>query len=207
MPHLPEDRLALVRKLYEASELTIAEIAILAEVSESAIYQRARREQWATTRRPGVTPRKVKLRPPLPPTPALLALEGNGEPAETQGEPRQADPPEAGQADSGATGLATPGFADIDRAATAGRLWRAIDRHLAGLHEAGAPSGTIRAAQDLSALARTLQTLVDLERGLTPERGGARQARDVSLPDGFDDIDAFRAAVTRRLESLIAEDD
>ena len=198
MPHLPQDRLALVRKLYESSELTIAEIAILAEVSESAIYQRARREQWATTRRPGVTPRKVKLRPPLPPTPALAALSGTA-PADDG----EASPPEAGQADSGATGLATPGFADIDRAATAGRLWRAIDRHLAGLHEEGAPSGTIHAAQDLSALARTLQTLVDLERGLASEKGGqARPGRDV--PDeGPKDIDEFRSEIVRRLEGLL----
>jgi len=196
MPHLPEDRLALVRKLYESSELTIAEIAILAEVSESAIYQRARREQWATTRRPGVTPRKVKLRPPLPPTPALAALSGAA-----LADDGEASPPEAGQADSGATGLATPGFADIDRAATAGRLWRAIDRHLAGLHEAGAPSGTIRAAQDLSALARTLQTLVDLERGLAPESGEKQQAP--ANDKGPEDIDEFRDEIARRLEGLL----
>jgi hypothetical protein len=204
MPHLPEDRLALVRKLYESSELTIAEIAILAEVSESAIYQRARREQWATTRRPGVTPRRHKLRPPLPPTPALLALEGDGEPAKTQGEPPQAEPPRADplQAEPAQPVAPAPsGVEDIDRAATAGRLWRAIDRHLEGLHEDGAPSGTIRAAQDLSALARTLQTLVGLEQGLGNQGHGARQAP--ADDEGPEDIDEFRNEIARRLECLL----
>ena len=191
MPHLPEDRLALVRKLYEASELTIAEIAILADVSESAIYQRARREQWATARRPGVSPRRQKRRPPLAPTPALQALAGEAETGLPEGDPREAGAP------------SPAGDDDIDRAATAGRLWRAIDRHLRDLHAQDAAADTIRAAQNLAALARTLQTLVDVERGLQRDRGPLAPPLD----EGPVDIDEFRNEIARRIENLCREAD
>jgi len=219
MPHLPEDRLALVRKLYETSELTIAEIAILAEVSESAIYQRARREQWATTRRPGVNPRRVKRRPPLPPTPALAALAGQPEAGPPEVESSQTAPslmaPEVPQApgqDSASqdsarqdSGGRDSGGQDIDRAATARRLWRAIDRHLEGLEADEAPETEIRAAQNLSTLARTLETLVGLERGLVEEQQAARPGGP--YPDeGPEDIDEFRYEIARRLENLVAEE-
>ncbi len=203
MPHLPEDRLALVRRLYEASELTIAEIAVLAEVSESAIYQRARRETWATTRRPGVTPRRQKLRPPVPPTPALRALAGDQGTAASRtltpslSRSREREEPAAGAAPAALPGVA--GFQDVDRAETARRLWLAVNRHLAMLEAEDAPDGAIRAAQNLSTLARTLETLIDVERGLARDAS----ARTQPLDEGPEDIDEFRNEIARRLESLL----
>lgn len=172
MPHLPDDRLTLVRRLYETSEMTIAEIAVLADVSESAIYQRARRERWTNWRRPGVTPRRAKPRPPLAPTPALLAL-GHGRDADCR-DPGRIEDAETGEAGATPHDRAPLDRNPLDRAATARRLWLAVDRHLADLETYGGPEGMIRAAQNLATLARTLETLVDVERELAPEAAPRR---------------------------------
>lgn len=199
MSRLPEDRHTLVRKLYEESELTVAEIAILADVSESAIYQRARREQWQSARGPGVTPRRHKLRPPPPATPALQALAG----------PQGGAVEGPGSAACGMAGeTARPGLPDVDRAETARRLWLAVDRHLDDLYRRGAPDSEIRAAQNFAALARTLETLVDVERGLRqdPEdhTGGRAGRKAPPVHEGPADIDEFRNEIAHRLEGLLA---
>lgn len=211
MPHLAEDRLALVRRLYENSELTIGEIAVLADVSESAIYQRARREEWANWRRPGVTPRRIKTRPPLAPTPALLAL--------CHGRSRDddfRDPGRIGDWETGAGEAASldrppldrPALdgASLDRAGTARRLWLAVDRHLADLETYGGPEGMIRAAQNLATLARTLETLVDVERELAPAPASSTAGR---VPGIGSDIsyEEFRLEIARRLEAYVEEDE
>lgn len=206
MPHLDNDRLALVRRLYETSELTIAEIAVLADVSESAIYQRARREEWANWRRPGVTPRRIKPRPPLAPTPALLAL-GHGRDADSRRHGRDAI--EADGAETGEAGVAPPERAPLDRAATARRLWLAVDRHLADLETYGGPEGMIRAAQNLATLARTLETLVDVERELAPQpRPHGRPAGgpygEPDLAHGGD-MEEHRRRLAEKLEGLLKE--
>lgn len=197
MPHLAPDKITLIRKLYEDSELTVAEIAILGEVSESAIYQRARRERWTSARQPGITPRKEKLRQPPPPTPALLALAGetgDGEILVPSGTPSGA-PGGVPASEDGA-------FADVDRAETARRLWLAVNRHLADLHENGAPESMVRAAQNFAALARTLETLVDVERSLDAGRQAANRYPD----EGPEDIDEFRNEIARRLEAMLGID-
>lgn len=229
MPHLGDDRLALVRRLYETSELTIAEIAVLADVSESAIYQRARREEWANWRRPGVTPRRAKPRPPLAPTPALLAL-GHGRDtdgrhhanAHGRGHGRDddfRDPGRIGDRETGAGEAASldrppldrPALdgASPDRAATARRLWLAVDRHLADLETYGGPEGMIRAAQNLATLARTLETLVDVERELAPQpRPHGRPAGgpygEPDLAHGGD-MEEHRRRLAEKLEGLLKE--
>lgn len=206
MPHLGDDRLALVRRLYETSELTIAEIAVLADVSESAIYQRARREEWANWRRPGVTPRRAKPRPPLAPTPALLAL---GDGRDTDG--RDADGIEAAETGEAGAALDRPPLdrPALDRAATARRLWLAVDRHLADLETYGGPEGMIRAAQNLATLARTLETLVDVERELAPQpRPHGRPAGgpygEPDLAHGGD-MEEHRRRLAEKLEGLLKE--
>ncbi len=187
MARLGAERWALVKRLYENSELTVAEIAVFADVAESSIYQHIRRNGWTSGRRPGVSPRKTKERH-VPATGALLALEGAGEGAGERAP--------GAQREAGAPGTAA-GADGLDRAGTARRLWHALDRHLEELIAHGAPEGQIRTAQNLATLARTLQSLVGVERELAAER--EREAAD----EGPDDIDEFRNEISRRLEGLL----
>ena len=203
MPHLPDDRLTLVRRLYETSEMTIAEIAVLADVSESAIYQRARRERWTNWRRPGVTPRRAKPRPPLAPTPALLAL-GHGRDADCR-DPGRIEDAETGEAGATPHDRAPLDRNPLDRAATARRLWLAVDRHLADLETYGGPEGMIRAAQNLATLARTLETGAYEMRGVAATTS---PSMDIQISSNFERL-LFEAhgrdgaAVRRLMQSLV----
>lgn len=160
-----QDRWDMVRRLYEETRFTVAEIALFANVSRAALYKRAKREGWTSTRRPGQW-----RKPPLPPSAALAALAG--------------DPRATGRAEGGA----------ITR-----RLWAALDRHLDDIETLEADHGAARAAQNLATLTRTLETLIDVERGMTAQ---AQAAPD----EGPMDLDEFRDQIAKRLEALLAED-
>lgn len=100
MERRAEERWAVIRRLYEGDELTVAEIAVLARLTTRAIQHHARIENWP--RRTG----NGRVRHPRPAA-APLAL---------------ADPGPAPKTGGAAAGT--------DRRAMIGRLWAALDRYL-----------------------------------------------------------------------------
>jgi hypothetical protein len=100
-----------------------------------------------------------------------------------------------------------PGSEPGNRRALLNSLWLAATRQVLALTarsgEAGPGASGGVDAQALMAAVRTVEKLIEMEDG-TPSGGDGAVAS--ALPDGFEDIDEFRAAVTRRLENLIDDE-
>lgn len=146
MGPISPERLARVRRLFEETDFSVADIALLVGVSKTAIYRHAKDGNW--------------------------------------------NRPTAGAAHRGSP---------AHRADLVRRLWSALDRHLQDLEGAGPLQGNARSGQALSAITRTLEKLIEVERELRQERdfidGGVDRSGDV-------DVDALLAELAGRIETL-----
>ncbi|MDQ0317845.1 hypothetical protein [Amorphus orientalis] len=166
---------AAIRVAFEAGEWSQRKIAESYGVSESGLRTRADREGWDRSRRPKLGPAAAKRARPMPagPNPTTRKV---GRPAGR-----------------------TPG----ERAAMVGRLYRVFEARIAALEARFDPEATIDTERDtkvLAALARTLDTLIALDRKARSEGAEAPAGEN-------DDIDALRQDLARRLDRLAGRPD
>lgn len=155
-----------IRRLYETGAVTAAGLAAFAGVSAQTIRRRARTEAWQRGPEAG----------------DARAAAG--------------DEAGAGQGASPAAGLAGAGEPPADRAALIAGLYRACAAHVADIESRVGVSAQNRErdARTLGILARTLDTLIDLDR---------RKAGDTA-PEPEADIERLRADLAGRLARLAA---
>ncbi|MGH2343314.1 hypothetical protein ACRC7T_17750 [Segnochrobactraceae bacterium EtOH-i3] len=160
-----------IRRLYEAGGVSAVGLATLAGVSAPTIRRRARSEGW---QRADAADR--------------LAATEAGE-AERGGAPRGSDA-------SGRAGGGSAPEPPADRAALIAGLYRACAAHVADIESRVGVSAQNRErdARTLGILARTLDTLIDLDR-----RKAGEEAAD---PEA--DIERLRADLAGRLARLVA---
>ncbi len=94
---------------------------------------------------------------------------------------------------------AGPGLAA--RRALLNGLWLAATRHVGELRAQGDGKDVARGVQELMTMVRAVEKLIEMEDGPTAGGAGTAQTRD----EGPEDIDEFRAAITRRLEGLLGK--
>lgn len=160
---------AAIKVAFEAGELPVRKIAECYGISESGVRGRAGREGWDTTLREAAKAERRKTKP---------------KDRRVAGPTRRKRGHPAGRTPS-------------DRAVMVARLYRVFEARIAAIEARFDPETTADAERDtrmLSALARTLDTLIALDRKAQAEGEVPTEERH--------DLDTLRQDLARRLDRL-----
>jgi hypothetical protein len=185
--HLPPERVAELRRLYETTDVLVADLAKAAGCTVGTFQSWARKLEWRRRVDRQVMEAELPAIPvtePLPPLPPL--------PADLARRVDEAEPILDAEADTPA-----------DRAALIRRIERAVARQIGRL-EARLDRQGLRASEQ-EASARALATLVRLLRELNALDAAGAETDNAETDEAPRDIDALRDALADRLERLARE--